>query len=293
MGLLSGCAAGSGSCQAPCTSAVVHLALVGGHLAVPMESQGKLVEVALDTGAFHTSVTEAAAAKLDARVVRDMGDPGKLDAQVSMSGVGGDTNAEILTVPDLLLAGVHIRDQQLIALPSLRFHDPRIEGLVGGDMLQNWDLDLDVGRGLLNLDLPQRNPPTPPWHGATTTVPFVAEHGTLIRIPVTLDGHPIEAEIDTGSPPNLVEAGTAAGREVAPDDRIAHARGIAGRLTDVRVHHFGDLSIGGLSFGPIDAAVGSGVVPDGDMIIGLDVLRMARIYVAYSAGVVLIDEGGS
>ncbi len=290
---LAGCAGGAGSCRAPCTSAVVRLGVVDRHLAVPIEAEGQLVEVMLDTGAFHTTMTEAAAATLGAKVVRDLGDPITLYSPLVLSGVGGDTNAELLTVHDLVFAGVHVRDQQLLAVPKLHFHDPHIGGLAGGDLLQNWDLDLDVGRGVLNLDLPQAGSPVPPWTGATTRVPFTRRHDTLIRVEVMLDGHRLEALVDTGAPTSLVQADTAAGREVAAGDLVGDVGGIAGRTTQVQVHHFADLSIGGLSFGPIVARVGSDVAPDVDMVIGLDVLRMARVYVAYNAGELLIDEGGS
>ena len=64
--------------------------------------------------------------------------------------------------------------------------------------------------------------------------------------------------------------------------------------TAIRRHRYGDLSIGGLSFGPVEIGVAQTptAVPGADMLLGLDVLRMTRIYVAYQAGELLIDEGG-
>ena len=291
---LSGCT-GHSSCQAPCTVAIAHLAVVNQHLAIPLEADGKVVEAVMDTGASQSVLTKAGADLLNARVVHSSNDSAVALGPVVASGVGGETTGELLTVGDLKLAGGHLRDASFVGLPSLRFRDPRLTGLVGGDLLQNWDLDLDVGRNLVNLDLPQTTSPLPPWHDPTTRVPLEDQVTKLIKISVMLDGHPVEAIVDTGASRSVLSGNTAAGAEAAPGDKLVQGSGIAGIRTPMRRHHFSDLSIGGLSFGPVDVGVSEtpNAVPGADMLIGLDVLRMARVYVAYQAGVLLIDEGGS
>lgn len=291
-GSLAGCA-GGGTCPAPCTVAVAHLAVLDHHLAIPLEADGHVVEAALDTGAAQSVLTKDATIALDARVMHNYNDSAVMMAPVIAAGFGGATTGEFLTVGDLRLAGGHLRDASFIGLPSFRFHDPRLNGLVGGDLLQNWDLDIDAGRSVLNLDLPQQTAPVPPWHDGTTRVPLDRQDATLIRIPVVLDGHKLEAIVDTGAPRSVVSGDTAAGAEAGGSDAIGHGSGIAGITTAIRRHRFADLSIGGLSFGPVEMGVSAtpDAVPGADMLIGLDVLRMTRVYVAYQARELLIDEG--
>ncbi len=210
---------------------------------------------------------------------------------LAISGLGGSTYAQVLVVRDLLLAGARLETAVFLDVPSLDFTDPRLAGLVGGDLLSSWDLDLDVSRGLLQLDLPQSGPPVQPWKGSTTVVPLEAPHDTLIRISAMLDGRELHAVIDTGASTSIVGPATAAGQGVLHTDKWIVVRGVAGRRLRVQRHRYSDLSIGGLSFGPIDVAVGPIGIDDVDMVIGLDVLSMTRFYVAYQAHTLMIDEG--
>ena len=247
----------------------------------------------MDTGAAGSVLTEKGADALDARAVHNTDSSEAMFAPAVQEGFGGDTTGELVTVAELSLAGARLRDAPLIELPSLHFHDPRLTGAVGGDLLENWDIDLTVGAGVLNLDLPQQTAPVPPWQDPTTRVPLENRSTHLIEITVMLDGHPLKALVDTGAPHSVVSVNTAAGAEANGNDKLAAASGVAGIRTAIRLHHFSDLSIGGLSFGPVEVGVAQTptAVPEGDMLLGLDVLRRTRIYVAYQAGELLIDEG--
>lgn len=291
--LLAACAGAGGSCRAPCTVAIAHLAVLDHHLAIPLEANGQVAEAIMDTGAAASILTEKGADALDARAVHNKDSSQAMTVPAMAQGFGGDTSGELVTVAELTLAGGRLRDAPFIELPSLRFQDSRLTGAVGGDLLQNWDLDLDVGGGVLNLDLPQQTAPVPPWQDPTTRVPLEDRSTDLIKIIVMLDGHPLKAILDTGAPRSVVSVNTAAGAEANAGDKLAAGSGVAGIRTAIRRHHFGDLSIAGLSFGPgeINVAETPNAVPDADMLLGLDVLRRTRIYVAYQAGELLIDEG--
>lgn len=289
---LSGCAPGA-SCPAPCTVAIAHLVEIDHHLAIPLVADGKVAEAVLDTGAEQSVLTAKGAEILDARAVHNSDSSQAMIAPVVEEGFGGDTSGTYVTVDEVSLAGGGLRDAPFITLPSFRLPDPRLTGLVGGDLLQNWDLDLTAGAGVLNLDLPQERSPVPPWHDHTTRVPLEDRGRKLIKIAVVIDGHPLTAIVDTGAAQSVLSGATAAGAEATSGDAVSEGRGVSGIRTAVRRHRFGDLSIGGLSFGPVEIAVAAtpDAVPDADMLIGLDLLRLTRVYVAYQAGELLIDEG--
>ena len=290
---LAGCARAGGSCPAPCTVAIARLAVLDHHLAIPLEANGQVVEAIMDTGAAGSVLTEQGADTLDARAAHNNDNSSAMFAPAVEEGFGGDTAGALVTVAELTLAGGRLRDASLVELPSLHFHDARLMGAVGGDLLQNWDIDLTVGAGVLNLDLPQQSAPVPPWHDTTTRVPLENRSTHLIEITVVLDGHPLKAIVDTGAPRSVVSINTAAGAESSGGDKLVAGSGVSGIRTAIRRHRFGDLSIGGLSFGPVEIGVAQtpNAVPEADMLLGLDVLRMTRVYVAYQAGEMLIDEG--
>ncbi len=110
---------------------------------------------------------------------------------------------------------------------------------------------------------------------------------------MSLDGHELQAIVDTGAPRTYVAAGAIPGLVPAANERQGVVHGISGVRTQVRLHRFTDLSIGGLSFGPVEAEVGEGEtgMDDADVVLGLDVLSFTRFYVAYQAHTLLIDEG--
>ena len=287
---LAGCSASGGGCLPPCTTAIVHLAEIGRVLAIPVELNGHVVEAALDTGAMQTAFVYRTAAAVRARVFasRRSGQPLK----VMIDGEAGKVAGRLLFVDELRFAGGRAAGAVLLGVPALPFRDPRLVGLVGGDVLRSWDLDLDVGHGLLDLDRPQDGAVVmAPWRDATTRVPIEPARDAGIRFPVSLDGHPLVALLDTGATRTLVAADTAAGREATSADKAEYARGVAGIFSAVRLHHYDDLQIGDLSVGPIDAVVGEHPPLGVDMIIGVDVLRLTRFYVAYDARAVLIDDG--
>jgi predicted aspartyl protease len=282
---------GPQSCAAPCMEVTVRLATLHAHEVIPLQANGVTAEAVLDTGAATTTLTDAAATSLGAHTFRVADDDHNMAGTLIATGVDGATHGRLVTIDNVRLAGGLLRQADVMELPSLRF-GADLAGLVGGDLLENWDLDLDVGAGRLVLDRPQPGPAlVAPWHHATTRVPMVGDHDTTIRIDVVLDGHPVRAIVDTGAPRSLVSTATLAGREVVAADRAVVVRGIADRRVHAQVHHFADLSIGGLSFGALDAEVAPIDMGDADMLIGLDVLRMTRVYVAYEARAVLIDEG--
>lgn len=248
-----------------------------------------MIEAVLDTGAFASILTDWAATALDGREIPRASAPAA--DRIAISGLGGSTSAQMLVVRNLLLAGARLDTAVFLDVPSLQFTDPRLAGVVGGDLLSSWDLDLDVSRGLLQLDLPQSGSPVPPWKGPTTVVPLEAPHDTLIRVSAVLDGRTLHAIIDTGAATSIVRPATVTGQGVLPTDKWIVVRGVDGRRLRVRRHHDSDLAIGGLSFGPLDVAVGPTGSDDVDMIIGLDVLGLTRFYVAYQAHTLMIDEG--
>ena len=288
---IAGCAeAGGGRAPIPFTTTIVHLVMLDRHLAVPLELNGHLVEVALDTGSMRSVLTLRAAAAVGALTIAVPGTHDGRVVTVVVAGDAGPSRGTVLFVRQVRFAGAPARAALLLGFPVLPLGDSRLVGLVGADVLRDWDLDLDVASGLLLLDHRQAGRVVPPWHDITTRLAIIPAPDAGIRVPVSVDGHELVALLDTGANFSLGAGDTPAGREFAPADRRSIVLGVGGTAAAVRVHRYRDFSMGDLSFGPVTMLVGQRLGPGVDMLIGLDLLRRARFYVAYGARQLLVEE---
>lgn len=261
----------------------------GGTLAlVSPEIDGTPMVFVLDTGA-ETSVLSTAALKR-------LGIAFDFRRQARLNGVGAALTTVTATIGRLRLGGLVIRDHRVAVDPHLLAGSggARPDGMLGADILSRYDIDLDLPRRTMTL---YRARPcagaTPPWSFPYLRAPAARRRNQLM-IPITLDGHPIAAAIDTGTTAAIIVGARAARRtgvtaRMLARDRIARIGGFAAPKVAIRLHRFEALRVGDdlvrdplLPVAPLPPGI--------DALIGLGYLRHHRLWLAYASAHVFIAK---
>jgi predicted aspartyl protease len=249
---------------------------------VTLMVNGTATHLLLDTGAEQTTLTDVAARRLG--LLTDF------DHTQTMRGVGGNVSAGVVQ-PDLVTGGGRKLPGLTFAVVSVTLPpvgEQEVDGLLGADMLGNYELDIDLGHHLIKLYDPSTCPvPTLPWRRTYDEVEGQYSRHKHLAFPITLDGHKLTAFIDTGAQISLIDAGATSKLGVteaalAADDALL-MQGVSAQVVTAREHRFGRLGIA-------DSVLLSpmvGVTPlrldDADLLMGTDVLMRQRIWLSYAS----------
>ena len=262
--------------------ASVALALPG-LILVAAEINGSPATLVLDTGAERSVLTAAAAKRLAVTAHYDFARP--------IRGIGkniatGDAKLQGFTIgshpfqyPRILVAG--------LVLPNLGGVVP--DGLLGADLLADFDLDLDLPRQRLTLyDRLVCSALRPPWTGQYATIETTRSLDRHPFFPVLLDGHAIDATIDSGAQRTVLgtQVATRAGVTAAmlARDPALSTRGAGGEVLKAYAHQFREMIIGGETVrSPVVVIAGVALPRATDMVIGLDYLQSRRIWLSYGS----------
>jgi predicted aspartyl protease len=208
-----------------------------------------------------------------------------------LEGVGGTvSNADVFA--NLELGGADFK--QRLAEADI----PGIEGLVGGDMLSDYDVEFDLPDHRFRLwhasgcgagDLP--------WSGPRSTIPVQVAGGEWLHVPVTIDGKAIDAVLDSGTAISLLQTDAArrAGvtQKALAADPYVLVRGVDGGAISVRVHRFSFLSVGDDRITAPQIGVGEMRLGAPEMLLGLDYLRSRRVWVSYRTEQIFVQRPNS
>jgi predicted aspartyl protease len=231
----------------------------------------------LDTGAERTTLTTGTVTSL--LLARS-----KLTVS-RLIGVGGAVNnADVFA--DLQLGTADF--QQRFAVADI----PRIGGLIGGDLLSNYDVEIDVPDHRVRLwrastcganDLP--------WSGSRATLPAHVTSGDRLVLAISLDGMPIDALLDSGSSISLLqtEAARRIGEGAISGDPAVLVYGIDGGSISVRIHRFKSMSVGQDQITSPKIGIGETQLVSPEMILGLDYLRDRRIWIGFRARKIFVQ----
>ncbi len=236
----------------------------------------------LDTGAERTILTAAAAKRL--RIEPHYEYPRRMQ---SLHGAVSSGDARLRTVE---LGGMRLDDFRIlvasVTLPSLAGRS--IDGLLGADFLNGFEVDLDLPHSRLTLyEKASCAMAAPPW-----TQPFIriavnrSLHDRLF-FPVSLDGRRLAALVDTGAQLTALDAESAAQLGIRPADLardpVAKLRGVASEVVMSRAHRFSRLDIGGEVVRDLVIVVTRLGLQDADLVLGADFLRNRRIWLSYGS----------
>jgi len=263
----------AGIAAAPAPNAAIPIDTSNGLCRVSVSLDGKLAAFILDTGAETSLLTRDAVARLGLRP----------DGWVATTvrGAGGRLERHSnIDVASARLGAVPLFQRQPADGLSLPVTSAAIDadGLLGGDILHHFTLDLDVPSKQLFLGAPFVIPPSTP------TVKLLLLRRSLLLAPVRLDGHALLALVDTGASASLINARGLYRLGITPSaltqDRQTALHAIGG-VSLARLHRFSELRIGTL-------AVPSPVmleddVPEAafDLLLGLDILGRQNMFLSY------------
>jgi len=250
----------------------IALERVNGHCLVSVLLDGHLARMVLDTGAGVSIVTRGAAARL--------GLPADPWVSSTLRGASGLLERHANVDVGVARAGAVRLFQQPgrgLSLPVTSSDLGGADGLLGGDVLQHYDIDLDIPNARLLLGAPGPAPP------ASETVHLQLLRRTLLLAPVTLDGHALLALVDTGAGASILNArGLYRLGLLAPqDDKVVTLQTVGG-IAPARLHRFTEFRIGKLSIAK--PTLITQTVPNAayDLVLGLDVLARQRLRLSYA-----------
>jgi aspartyl protease len=276
--------------------ATVPLTMAGNVITVPVDVNGTEATFILDTGAERSMVTPEAVQRLG--LARDPW------VGTSMRGVGGLSQRYNANPRSLSLGGVKLVRQTLNRDTSLTvgvLRHPRagnrvVDGLLGADFLAVFDLDLDMRNGRLTIfqvhDCAGR---FLPWTEAYTAVPVTVPAKHLWIVPVTLDGIPLRAYLDSGATNGLIfRSGMfrmGLQRSSLAADPADELSGVGPNSGVMYRHRFRSLRVGHQTIdAPVIWVSEVQMWPIVDMLLGADWLFGRRTWMSYTTQQVFIAD---
>ncbi len=244
-----------------------------------------------DTGAERSMIFAEAADRIGVR--RDEW------VATTTRGIGGDVRMRNADPDTLTLGGLPLRrhtmaaDNTLVVAPA---QQGDAAGLLGQDLLSPYDLQIDGPHAALTLfavsDCTAR---TLPWSGTTTAIPAARPTGAVLLIPVEIDGHVLEAAIDSGSTASLVTAaGTrklGLGAAALAADPTGAAVGVGPRALPLRRHRFASVTIGGVASHDVLLWVGPAYLLRAiDVLLGRDWLASRMVWISFATNTVSVSR---
>jgi predicted aspartyl protease len=153
---------------------------------VPMKVNGSDLQFIFDTGGETTMINRDVAEKLNLRIQA---------TYMKMINVAGGGMADRAHIDQFDIGRLHGKD---IYFPVSPFK--YMDGVLSLNFMLPYDIDVDFGTDKLNFFSQDHCPGAVQYWkaAAAAVVPFVLEDGHLV-LPVTLDGQPVRAIIDTGA----------------------------------------------------------------------------------------------
>jgi predicted aspartyl protease len=263
---------------------------------------GKPVSVLIDTGSYMSLIWRSAAERLGLRL---SGAP-----RLRLFGLGGESPVNATFVDELQIQTFRVKDRR-IAVAGDR--PSNIDFILGEDFLGSRSVEFDVRHGVVRTMETTGCTPAelPYWSKTYSMADLVASPSDLraIRVNVLLNGHPIRAQLDSGSSATLLAKSVADFAGVHYVSTSAEVVGIGEHslqtwVADVQSLKLGDESINNTQLrvaqlgkyqttsrtgSRINAPVGT----EPAMLLGMDFLRAHRIIVDNATRkMVFTYEGG-
>jgi predicted aspartyl protease len=241
--------------------------------------KGTDTTVLIDTGAERTLLTNGTVKYL--MLARS-----QLSA-TRLVGVGGAvTDADVFA--DMQLGTASFGERLAVA------DIPGIGGLVGGDMLSGYDVEFDLPDHRVRLwRAPGCGAADLPWQGPRATVPIEVTGGKRLRVPVTIDGKPVDALLDSGASVSLVQGDAAQALGVThamlAADPAVTAHGVDGGTVRLFMHRFATLDVGAQRFTAPRIGIDENRLQSTEMLLGLDYLRRQKVWVSYRTGQMFVQ----
>jgi predicted aspartyl protease len=254
---------------------------------VTVTIDGHAASFILDTGAEQTILATAAAKHLGLGL--------HYEYPHTARGLTGSVSNGQAEMRSMSFGGIPLHPYPLrvggIALPNLVGGPP--DGLLGADILSDFDLDLDIPHRRLTLyrrqSCPDAKPAWDPPYALLSANRSINDH---LFFYARLDGRRVAAFFDTGAQASVLDSAFAARLGVGPG-ALAHdpampSRGVTGQVVEAHRHRFERLEVAGVAVRDPVFAVTPLNLFDADLIIGMDWLRAHRLWLSYGAPAIFI-----
>ncbi len=260
------------------------------HLVSPVEINGAPAAMILDTGSFGTVLTSEAVTRLHL--------PTPDLTMAEARGIGGSRSLSVLQTAQFKLGNLHGRDLHFAVFDSPEVLDTRqVDGLLGMDILSQFDIDLDLPEHKVILYSPLGDCSHP---GAALEQPLyelpmeqrVDERSVVVD--VSIAGKSLRALLDSGSDSSVIYRSAA--RRLGLDDaalasdRQGSMQGIGSHAVQYRRHVIEPLTIGDLTVRNMPADISQERrAGDFDMILGLDFFLRVHVWMSFSSHTLIMQ----
>ena len=250
---------------------------------VTLSANSHPVTLILDTGAERTVLTPTAAGRIGAQRPA-------IEFPRQLRGISGGLGSHEVELRSFAAGPVALPWHRVLVAPvtmAIVFATP-FDGLLGADVLSDFDIDLDLAHHELKFYGKQTCPTAAPdWMQPYISLSTGLSRGEHLFFTVQLDGRPLTAFIDTGA--QVTTISTAAARatgvteSVLFSDRPVTTQGIAAGPLSARLHRFAKLNVGPLVIANPEILVADVKVSEADMVLGIDFLLQRRLWLSYGS----------
>ncbi|CAH2599636.1 conserved exported protein of unknown function [Rhodovastum atsumiense] len=258
-------------------------------LLVPAALDGGRTLMLVDTGAEASTVTPEAARTLGLAWQRT----GR-----TIVGVGGTVQGGSVRVRHMDLGPLrHVAlTLDVGSLPSLGGRGRPVAGLLGADVLDAYDIEIDVPGQAMRLHAVSPCPGfIPPGYRSGNGHPLSRTRSGLLFLSVEVEGRRMRALLDTGARGSLItpRAASQAGVTEAAlaRDPVVTGRGLGGARLAFRQHRFNEVRVGASVARDMVMSIAPLPLEGVDMLLGADWLAGRRIWISRAANRLFQERG--
>ncbi len=286
--LLAGCAEGGGNGSASSCAlvrkTVLPVVFQDGEPIIAVTVNGVAGHMILDTGSGITTFT------LQARDRFTL--PDDQTQRTNLSGIGNSSGHYNSFVETMQFGDITVHSLSKLAVDMRFSKGITADGIVGSDLLKDYDVDLDLAHGQV-IVYNGRNCPEqrPDWTATAELLPPSSLRRALGAnfTSVEVDGKPANAEIDSGATSIVIERSFAATLGVTDDvlkqDRQGQVLGVGTKTAPSALHTFKTLKVGSQTIARprlVVTALGTtNLVHDYQILLGEPYLRTHRVWISY------------
>ena len=309
-------AAQAQSCSAPqLLNSVAMTPVAGGNLmTVPVTINGSQRKFVIDTGDAGTQISQAMLGELSLPENTYSREPMEFNVKGSHSAQDVRQRVRVTEFEIGKMKGSSM--QFLISDDKALGGTKPYDGLLANDLFNNYDLDLDFGARRMNYFSANHCPgQVVYWPEKPVAVVPVTIRDSMILVPVTIDGHAMDAVLDTSADRTTMRRGFAeqtfdldpGNPQTPPVEGLRDGQG-----ERVYTHTFGQIGFEGVAVGNLPVLIQSNsmlrsphdstftgsrfrsatpTIPD--LSIGMDVLGRLHVYIAFAEKKLYVSPAGT
>jgi len=254
-----------------------------GEFLVPVTLNNRPYKLLVDTGSVLSSISGDVAQQLGLPMLLAFG---------GGSFINGSTTNRYAMLDSIAFGRLHSTRRWPVVIDPDAILTPTQSGLVGPDVMSNYDVELDFLAGKMNFFAANTCATPVYWANEYSQVPMNLNAGSQILIDAMLDGKPVKVFLDTGSPTSVMSLDAARSlfgwRDDDPRVIFKHTVPLnGGAPTPFYGFPFASLNFGGVTVQnpKISLIPKANFSPNGrddaQVILGMSVIRQLHLMMAY------------